>query len=258
MIGIDRSRVKPPDALVQKGPTERDNVIAPKARSAPPTLKSGDFKSSIYGSKAVKKRLWEMQDGKCCFCEKWVEVSFTTVEHFRPKTSARDDAGKSRMGYWWLGFEFENLYLCCSNCNTPKSDYFPLAPGSMPLSEGVLASASNPPEAALVLDPGADDPEKHLDWVFVPGKGFVPAGRDERGKATVGATKLDQRDELIRLRGRYYRKFIVPVIASFKKAQQDNDPVRLAEAQQDAQVLAERDSEYAGMARAILRGEGLL
>jgi uncharacterized protein (TIGR02646 family) len=152
VIRLDRGRASAPLALLTDGPTERDQVIRPKATASPPTLESKDFKGAVYGSKAVKEALWEMQDGKCCFCEKEVEVAFGTVEHFRPKTSAREDDGSTRPGYWWLGYEFENLYLCCSNCNTPKGNYFPLRSGSSPLAVDALPSQAVPKEAALVLE----------------------------------------------------------------------------------------------------------
>ncbi len=256
MIRIDRTRAVAPPDLLTDGPTERDQVIRPKAIAG--TLGSSDFKGSVYGSKPIKEALWEMQDGKCCFCEKEVEVAFGTVEHFRPKTSAREDDGSTRPGYWWLGYEMENLYLCCSNCNTPKGNYFPLAAGAAPLAVDVLASGAAPPEAALILDPGFEDPEPHLAWVFLPGKGMQPAGLTDRGKATVRAAKLDARDELTKFRGRHYRKFLVPLIAKHRAAQQAGDAAALAQVVADAQLLAERDSPYAGMTRAVLRQAGIL
>lgn len=258
MIHIDRSNINAPAQLVTDGQHERDTVIEPKALGTPPTLQSNDFKRSIYSSDAVRNALWDGQHGKCCFCEKELEIRFATVEHFRPKTSARDDAGITRPGYWWLGYEFENLYLCCSNCNTPKGNYFPLAANATPLAAKSLPSAATPPEGALILDPGVDDPEPHVTWVFLDGRGLVPVGRDDRGRVTIRATKLDTRDKLAEHRARYYRQHIVPLIRRFKRAQQANDAVALAEAQSDARLLAEADGSYVGMTRALLRQQGLL
>jgi uncharacterized protein (TIGR02646 family) len=258
MIQIDRSNTSAPAQLVADGQHERDTVIEPKALAHPPTLKSDDFKRSLYSSDAVRNQLWDSQHGKCCFCEKELEISFATVEHFRPKTSAKDDAGSTRTGYWWLGYEFENLYLCCSNCNTPKGNFFPLAANGAALAVGTLPAQADPAEDALILDPGVDDPELHINWVFISHKGFFPVGLDERGKATIKATQLDTRDKLAKHRARHYEKHIVPLIRRHKRAQQNHDDDALADVQKDAQLLAEADSAYVGMTRALLKQQGML
>lgn len=37
-----------------------------------------------------------------------------TIEHYRPKKG----------GYYWLGYEWTNLFPCCERCNNPKGDKF--------------------------------------------------------------------------------------------------------------------------------------
>lgn len=234
MIHIDRLRASATKALLVDGPAHLTSKIEPRVTSG--ALRSADFDRSIYRSEEIRLRLWRMQHGKCCFCEKSYEDKHSTVEHFRPKTEASDDTknkGNKRAGYWWLGYEFRNLYFCCKNCNTPKATFFPLAPGATPLAPRMLPWTT--PEDALLLDPGAENPEPHITWQWKgPKYGFVPVGITERGKQTIHAVDLDQRDTLKRLRGNYYAKHISPLIKRYRAAKKRGDVATMDEARRDA------------------------
>ncbi|MCB9603018.1 MAG: hypothetical protein H6721_07410 [Sandaracinus sp.] len=249
MIRIRRGLGVAPTKLTTDAPTALAKVQALRASR---TLGTKDFDGKVYGHEDVKKALWKMQHGKCCFCEKEMEVSYGTVEHFRPKTSATDDAGTKREGYWWLAYEFENFYLSCINCNQPKGDYFPLASGN-PLTAGTLPSAASPPEDHVFLDPGKDLPERHIEWKFVRGKGMVPLGKTTRGTKTIRKLKLHLRDELAKFRGRHYRDVIVPIVKRYVDAKKANDTVRLDEVMKDVRRQAHARAPYAAMARAVFR-----
>lgn len=257
MIRIDRSRASAPKSLLIDGPTHLESTIEPRARSG--QLRESDFASSIYGNEEIRLRLWRMQHGKCCFCEQHCEVKHETVEHFRPKTEASDDIhgkGTKRAGYWWLAYEFKNLYFCCRKCNTPKSSFFPLEPGALPLPPRALPWTAR--EQAILLDP-AEDPEPHITWMWRgPKHGFVPVGVTERGRQTVRAIDLDQRDTLKRIRAIHYERHVAPVIKRYLAAKKRKDRVALAEARRDALRLTEPDAQYSGMARFVLRKAGIL
>ncbi len=258
MIRIDRSRATSTRALLVDGPAHLASTIEPRVASG--TLRSADFDRQIYGNEEIRLRLWRMQHGKCCFCERSYEDKHSTVEHFRPKTEASDDTkgkGNKRAGYWWLGYEFGNLYFCCKNCNTPKSTFFPLATGTNPLAPRMLPWTT--PEQALLLDPGADDPEPHITWRWMgPKHGYVPVGVTERGRQTIRAIELDRRDTLKRLRAKHYAKHVAPLIKRYRDANKRGDVTTADEARRDALRLAESDAEYAGMARFVLRKAGVL
>jgi uncharacterized protein (TIGR02646 family) len=255
MIQIDRSKTSAPRALLEDGPKHLVSVIEPRAKIG--ALRSTDFDRSTYGSPEVRERLWKMQHGKCCFCERSYEAKHSTVEHFRPKTEATDDKGTKRTGYWWLGYELKNLYFCCPGCNTPKKSYFPLEPGATPLPARSLPWKTK--EQTLLLDPGFEDPEPHIEWVWSGRKhGYVPAGKTERGRQTIHATALDQRDHLKELRGRYYKKHIAPLIKRHREAKARDDAAAQAKARDEALGLAAPDAEFAGMARYVLRRSGIL
>src|SRR5580700_3071287 len=86
--------------------------------------------NKIYGHKSVKKILKRAQFDKCCFCEKNQKDENGAVEHFRPKAGYHSER-KERLkkpGYYWLGYEWSNLFFVCSVCNSKmhKGNLFPL------------------------------------------------------------------------------------------------------------------------------------
>jgi uncharacterized protein (TIGR02646 family) len=87
------------------------------------------FKADIYGHPQVKDSLLTLQNGKCCFCEAQINhVSYGDVEHFRPKGGwIQDSEPLNTPGYYWLAYDWENLFLSCQLCNQRfKKNYFPL------------------------------------------------------------------------------------------------------------------------------------
>ena len=83
-------------------------------------VRSFEFSSDVYGHESVKSALKNLQHGKCCFCEAKVShVSHGDVEHFRPKAGYQIDenAPLVRPGYFWLAYDFSNLFFACQICN---------------------------------------------------------------------------------------------------------------------------------------------
>ena len=243
MIAIDRTRASAPPELVSEG--AHDLVrIEPLANVG--TLESKHFKKSIYSSEAVRTELWKMQHHKCCFCEHVYEKKFSTVEHFRPKTSSRNQTGQTEAGYWWLGYEFENLYFCCSNCNTPKSNWFPINNGvryKHPELPWVMMT-----EDPLVLDPGAPThrPEDHLSFVRHPEHNYWRiAALDDYGSWTIRSASLD-RDDLNELRDAHYIKYLLPIVQA---AQGDANLWDMA--RKIAHKYCEPEAPFSLLARAV-------
>ena len=133
-------------------------------------LTSKHFDKSIYGPPAVKTCLWQMQNGKCCYCEREYERKHSDVEHFRPKTEALREGKVKTLGYWWLAYRFDNLYFGCLVCNRIKGSHFPLTAGTRPLE--AEADPRHAAEFPLLIDPGFDDPEDHLTFVWNPRSGL--------------------------------------------------------------------------------------
>lgn len=124
---------------------------------------------------AVKVALMELFKGRCAYCG---DVG-TEIDHFRPRLRAgRAQRHVDLDHYWWLSFEWSNLYLSCRNCNRSKGSLFPI--------DGVAAEPMTFGEAlrdeeALLLDPCWDRPEEHLR--FRSDGTVLPLSK--RGEATV-------------------------------------------------------------------------
>ena len=79
-----------------------------------------NFDEAIYGHKSVKEQLIAEQYGKCCFCEAdFTANGYGDVEHFRPKGgyTVNRTSKLIRPGYYWLAYDWTNLFLSCEICN---------------------------------------------------------------------------------------------------------------------------------------------
>ena len=144
----------------------------------------------VYGSKAVKHALISSQHGKCAFCESRITVvSHGDVEHYRPKAGwdQEDGAGLVKPGYYWLAYDWNNLFLSCQICNQScKRNIFPLI---NPASRARSHKDRLGDELPMLIHPGEDDPEKLIGW-----RGSVPRaiGGDPRARATIRILRLDR------------------------------------------------------------------
>lgn len=153
----------------------------------------------VYNDKTVKDALREAQHEKCCFCEKSQLNEDGAVEHFRPKRgfSATPKGKLQYPGYYWLCYNWINLYLICDACNRSKSNYFPLA------DDDKRAKSHRDDlvlEAAYILDPaGPEDPRAHLTF----DRHFIKAG-SQLGQKTIDACGLNQ-DKLLEERREFLK-----------------------------------------------------
>ena len=180
-----------PSILLTDGKTANENncVDYDKNRTAYNNGKSTfDINNKIYGHTSVKNTLREAQKNKCCFCEKDQSDEYGAVEHFRPKKGYKSTKGAklNRPGYYWLGFEWKNLYFVCSKCNTThKGNLFPLA------DEAKRAKSHHDDirnETPLLIDPGGrKDPRKHI--IF---ENQFPRGRTKFGEVTIEICGLNR------------------------------------------------------------------
>jgi uncharacterized protein (TIGR02646 family) len=192
MIHIKRSHVKAPSILkspkaahaLKRAGANFQGMIKSKAPGRQ-TLASHD--PTIYGSREVKERLAELFNNKCSFCE----MSFGSalplvVEHFRPKTRAMQiDGTVSEIHYWWLAYEWENLYSICMDCNRMKATRFPTL---KPRAEYPARGKALLKEKPLLLDPCVDNPERHI--VFTADG--LAVGKNLRGRVTIEVFGLNR------------------------------------------------------------------
>ena len=78
-----------------------------------------DPEFKVYSNKKLKKKLIEVFNGKCAYCESYViGTAPGDIEHFRPKKKVVLPDGKELIpGYYWLAADWKNLLLSCGNCN---------------------------------------------------------------------------------------------------------------------------------------------
>ncbi|MDX6576893.1 MAG: hypothetical protein QOE96_2846 [Blastocatellia bacterium] len=140
------------------------------------------------------KALSDAFNSKCAFCESYVSIDeFSCMDRYRPKAgSIGQDGTASPDHYWWLAYEWSNLYLVCLACNKIRGDRFPITgKRAAPKTTGDALLK----EGALLLDPCKDFPEDHL--VFDE-KGMV-ASDSPQGRTTIETLALN-RTPLIRAR----------------------------------------------------------
>lgn len=204
------------------------------------------FDRDLYGHDTVKEDLIQAQHGKCAFCEAKINhISYGDVEHFRPKAGYRQhpDDPLGRPGYYWLAYVWSNLYLSCQLCNQRfKKNSFPLEDGGQRCRnhQGDMGV-----ERPLFLDPGAVDPEQHIEFAAEQ-----PIARNGslQGAETIQGLGL-QREALRERRFDRYR-----MLATLKDVMVllPHDPL----GQEASAILTDAvkdTAEYASMTRCLMR-----
>lgn len=204
------------------------------------------FKQGVYGHKAVKNLLKKAQHGKCCFCEGRFEAfAAADVEHYRPKSAARQDGNSERLfpGYYWLAYSWANLYWCCQQCDrSHKKDLFPLVdPDKRARSHKHHIANENP----LLLDPGTtNDLRKHIQF-----RQEHAIGLSEAGKKTIQIVGLN-RPALKEERQRLLQKLhgLRDVIRLYARSSCPNDMNLLEEARRELVDAVRPEAPFSAMA----------
>lgn len=183
----------PPEVLLARGATERATICRLFSRFEA-DYKSGakrfSFSSSIYGHKTVKAALSAAQHGKCFLCEaKFEHVAYGDIEHFRPKGGYMQDEHDTlhAPGYYWLAYDWDNLFLSCQICNQQyKKNFFPLR---TPSARAASHKADITAEKPLLINPATDDPQR-----FISFRAEMPYAvrNSRRGRATIRRSGLDR------------------------------------------------------------------
>ena len=117
--------------------------------------------SDAYKTDDVRNQLLATQYNKCCFCEAKFINDYFHVEHFRPKGRVdKWPKGPSTYpGYYWLAYEWSNLFLAKGKTNTSfKRNFFPLT-GTTKRNRSHLETKI---ESSLLINPETEDPRVHI------------------------------------------------------------------------------------------------
>lgn len=142
----------------------------------------------LYRDRAVLGALGSQFAEKCAFCESEAGAGAVGIaHHFRPKQEAVDEHGSvSRPHYWWLVYDWDNLYLSCQWCATAAGPYFPVVGQRAP--SGTRGPELRKCERPLLVDPCHDYPSEHL---LFQDDGTV-VGRTVIGKETITCYSLNR------------------------------------------------------------------
>jgi uncharacterized protein (TIGR02646 family) len=172
----------------------------------------------------IRNSLRDLFNSKCAYCESVTGISSNgVVENFRPKHNARgvkDDF--SRDSYWWLTYNWNNLYYACENCNRFKSSWFPIE-GERAIV-GMGYPEINEVEKPLLVDPCYDSPEKHLVFKQDGSIDYLTA----KGKTTIEILKLN-RSDLVWVREATLKKLFESfseLLKLWRKKKKDRDGIR--------------------------------
>jgi uncharacterized protein (TIGR02646 family) len=140
--------------------------------------------TNAYKSDDVKNDLIAAQHNKCCFCEAKFVNDYFHVEHFRPKgrVDKWPKGPYSYPGYYWLAYEWSNLFLSKGKTNTSfKKNFFPLS-GRITRNRTHLETKI---ETTVLIDPGVENPRDHIRF-----KKAEIVGRTLRGKKNIAILDL--------------------------------------------------------------------
>lgn len=142
-----------------------------------------------YRHDDVVEALETIYHKKCAYCESKRKNAPLQVEHFRPKKEVTEDA--THEGYFWLSYEWSNLLLACSDCNSQgnKGNHFPIEKTGTRITvqpnnrQNWCADAQVMlDEKALLLNPELDEPSEHLE---VSSGDCKIKGITEKGKKSI-------------------------------------------------------------------------
>ncbi|MFK7749606.1 MAG: AAA family ATPase [Kordia sp.] len=110
----------------------------------------------------VVNALMKLFDHKCAYCESYLRKTKagdgTYLRHFRPTNNAQGFDTKSIDAdhYWWLAYEWGNLYTTCHSCQRFKSNVFPVEGKRAPIESNHKKTSLL--ENAYLIDPSFEDP----------------------------------------------------------------------------------------------------
>ena len=224
MIHVDRAHVEAPAALrsdmAEQERRRAEEFFAPSGRkTSQKTIQKFQERYEINWSllRETRPALEELFRHKCAFCESPDSGSNPLdLGHFRPiaeiidplpnapvlQSSAVSNAAQSsRTGYWWLTYEWENLYLICRACAERSRVTFPVAgKRASPGTRGSVLQDEKP----LLIDPCLDRPQELLTFITPNMPGVVSARNRNpsegfRAQVTIETFELN-RPELIKQR----------------------------------------------------------
>jgi uncharacterized protein (TIGR02646 family) len=247
----------PPTILTTTGTTARQ-THCDEFDAAPDEYRKGTRTFTFadhYKADAVKDALRIAQHSKCAFCESlFTHIEYGDVEHFRPKGRYQQRAGRPMKypGYYWLAYEWSNLFYSCQLCNQRfKDNLFPLRDDR---SRARPHKRDISKEKPLLVDPAAQDP---VAYITFQDEYAVAVSSCREGMTTIDVLGLN-RTELVEYRRKRLqdlqilcelRDLLRETVASNSSPERRT---QLQECEDEIKARLTDSAEYAAMARAFL------
>lgn len=146
------------------------------------------FDDSLLNDPDVVDRLLGEFEGLCAVCEASLTTWDVRIHRWRPAQGAVSISGKtSSKHYYWLAYEWDNLYPLCLRCSESQGPKFPINGTRARVGTKGAALLGERP---LLLDPREDDAEQLLVYQ----KSGEVTARDQRGRTTIEVFSLNRRD----------------------------------------------------------------
>ncbi len=160
-----------------------------------------------YKGADVKARLMADHHSKCAYCECRLNGDFGHIEHFRPKAgySVPPDKTLFTPGYYWLAYNWANLLLSCSKCNTSyKANHFALEDES----KRDIARRDISHETPLLINPALQNPQQHIEFhQHIAAPKIIDGKESAQGVYTIELLQLNHRTDLVHYRRETWEKY---------------------------------------------------
>jgi hypothetical protein len=243
-------------------------LIAEAATGKASLITSFDSDQEIKVNDKLYKKymqfLLRLFHNKCAYCESKIgENQPGDVEHYRPKGRVVNDELKpvrvthrvkgtiQHPGYYWLAYEWSNLFPSCIDCNRArrhgdektmagKADRFPVENEN----ERAVEPGQETAERALLINPSEVDPAKHL--VFHP-DGTVTS-LTPIGHRTIQELGLNVRETLVEQRRLAFND-ARRLADTYMRSDLDGFQQRVDELQPEVDAIFEGSAAFAAVRR---------
>lgn len=215
----------------------------------PDVLRDSPSEGIHYNKEQVVQALWEMQHGKCCYCEQKLpsEGHLKTVEHFHPQSVFKG-----------LKNDWKNLLLACAQCNGKKSDKFPVELTSDFGKPKVVYLKLESNGESLLIDPSDPeiDPEEHITFIVDDvddNYGIITVKNNSKlGRYTIDVIDLKNEYYTRKRRDLYVRTLMV-FFWNLLSAKEKDDESILQSYKDQFKILMSAKGEFAAFVRAYAR-----
>jgi len=191
MIYVDRNKLEKPKFFFSKEYESKMSELT-EFYQIPRHKRAQKRYVEYYTPFGITETLNELFNGKCAYCESKIVLDKANhfLDHFRPRNNAKGfEKDQIELDhYWWLTYEWRNMYFSCLECEKFKSTWFPInGRRAKPKTsyEEIIEKEVN-----LIIDPCNDKIENHLAFEFKTGE-IIPLNK--RGEATIEILKLNRR-----------------------------------------------------------------